>query len=214
MKSVKKIITAIFLLMAILTALSCQNDNNIDWKISLENFLTQYPTLFEDIRGTYDISKATDILGNAPYKVRFQDLDGDDIPEIIISFYPPAAGSIVYDKIYKLYGDAYEQIEHILKVFTFYINKDGKLVAETRNGDMVSGIYFAEIKDKKLILSDYIDSGGNDNYNGVKYSDLTGLHSIMDIWTAADVDNTLAMLPEIDGSAIVSSARNRINSDN
>ena len=184
-------ILAIFILLIGLVA--CNNKTS-DWKISMENFFTQF--------------NANDGGENIPCKYRFHDLDGDNIPEIIISFGPPE-GELRYEKVYKLYGDSYEQIGSDV-LLRFFTNQEGKLVAEKRSGYMVDGVYFAEIKDKKLVFNDYIDSNGNDNYNGVKYNNLQELHQNMDIFAATDLDNVLKIIPEMDCNDIVNAAKNKI----
>jgi len=219
MKSNKKIILAILLLTAVLTFLSflsCGNDDENkaadgDWKAALENLLTQFPSVFKEI---HDVSEATDAEGiNVPYKFIFYDLDGDGIPEAMVLYGPPASER-TYDKIYKFYGGSYEQIEHKQTIFGVYTNTDGKLVAESRGGYMVDAVYFAEINDKKLILSDFIDSSGSDTYNGVRYADLPELYETMDVWSAADLDDTLEPLPQLEFPDIVNAAKNRVNADN
>ena len=209
----------LLLLSAVLILLmfgGCKKD--VDWKVSLENFLTKFPTMLTiaDNRDVIVDFENGIIPGDAegiclPFRCRFQDLDGDDLPEAIISFGPPES-EIMYDKIYKFYGDSYGQIGGGEKKFEFYKNQNGKLVAETRNGYMADGVYFADIKDKKLILTDYIDSNGGDNYNGVKYANLPELYDTMDVWSAKDLDGSLELWGEIDCSDIVSAAINRINS--
>ena len=187
-------ILAISLLISLI---SCGNDKQeeSDWKISIENFFTQF--------------KADDADGeNIPCKYRFHDLDNDNIPEIIIGYGPPES-ELRYEKVYKLYGDSYEQIRQD-KLFRFYTNQEGKLVAETRSGYMVDAVYFADIKDKKINLNDYIDSTGGDDYNGVKYNNLPELYQIMDIWSATDLDDTLVPLTEIDCSDILNTAINAV----
>jgi len=212
----KKILLLLFSTMLILLMLGgCKKE--VDWKDSMEKFLTQFPTMLtiadkKDVIVDFENGIIpNDAEGiNLPFRCRFQDLDGDDIPEVMIAFGPPES-EIMYDKVYKLYGDSYEQIGGGDKIFAFYKNQDGKLVAETRGGYLVDGVYFAEIKDKKLKLNDYIDSKGGDTYNGVKYANLPELYETMDVWSAKDLDETLELWPEMDCSEIVSAAINRMN---
>jgi len=183
------------------------NDNNnlsdnIEWKTALENFLTQFPSLYD-----FGNPKAPDADGiYLPFKCRFQDLDSDNIPEAIITFGVPE-GEWVFDKAYKLYDGSYEQIGQAM--FIFYTNTEGKLVAATKSGYTINAIYFAEIQNKKLILSDYIDSKGNDNFNGVKYDSFSEEDGTS-LWEATDADETLKLLPEIDCSDIFNAAKSRI----
>jgi len=212
MKFTKKIIIALLLLMAMLSVLSCQDDkngaNDVDWELPLENLLTQFPSLYDN--GNRN-SKAPDADGiYLPSKCRFQDLDGDGIPEAMITFGHPE-GEWVFDKVYKLYDGSYEQIGQAM--FIFYTNADGKLVVATKSGYTINAIYFAEIQDKKLILSDYIDSKGNDNFNGVKYDSFSEEDGTS-FFEATDADETLKLLPEIDCSEIVNAAKNKIDTDN
>ena len=183
------------------------NDNNnlsdnIEWKTALENFLTQFPSLYD-----FGNPKAPDADGiYLPFKCRFQDLDSDNIPEAIITFGVPE-GEWVFDKAYKLYDGSYEQIGQAM--FIFYTNTEGKLVAATKSGYTINAIYFAEIQNKKLILNDYIDSKGNDNFNGVKYDSFSEEDGTS-LWEATDADETLKLLPEIDCSDIFNAAKSRI----
>ena len=205
------VILAVMIITSVLfTACSSKDESDVDWKTALENFLTQFPTLldetalFEAVNGIVHPIDADGIY--VPGGYRFQDLDGDNIPEAIISFGPPES-EIAYDKVYKLYDGAYEQIAQ--DKFAFYTDKNGKLAAEIRFGYMAGAVYSAEIIDKKLILNDYIDSKGSDTYDGVKYNNLQDLYQIMDIWSAQDLDPALRPLPDIDCSAIVKAARDR-----
>ena len=178
------------------------DNNNIDWQTALENFLTQFPSLYD-----FGNPNAPDADGiYLPSKCRFQDLDGDGIPEVMITFGHPE-GEWVFDKAYKLYDGSYEQIGQAM--FIFYTNADGKLVVATKSGYTINAIYFAEIQDKKLILSDYIDSKENDNFNGVKYDSFSEEEGTS-FFEATDADETLKLLPEIDCSNIFNAAKNRV----
>ena len=63
---------------------------------------------------------------------------------------------------------------------------------------MISAIHFADIIDGQLVLSDYIDSNGNDNFNGISYSNVLDMMQTfeMDIWSARDLDEALQPLQE------------------
>ncbi|MCL2517750.1 MAG: hypothetical protein FWF15_04225 [Oscillospiraceae bacterium] len=204
----KKII--LILIILILSASLSISAQEINWKTPLENLLVQFPTtLDETVKSEVGngIVQAIDAEGiYFPGKYRFQDLDGDGIPEVMITFGIPQS-EWVFERVFKLYGDSYEQIGQ--DMYIFYQNAQGKLVAATISGYRIGAIYFAEIENKKLILKDYIDSNGNDNFNGVKYNNLSELKGI-DIWCATDADDTLQLLPEIDCSDIVSTARSRV----
>ena len=82
-------------------------------------------------------------------------------------------------------------------------------------------VHFAEIKNGKLILSDYIDSKGNDTYNGDKYNCLGGDMNCTDgenwhyiqigiYFTALDEivqADDLTPLPEFDCSDVLDSIK-------
>jgi len=211
-----KKILIILIISVIFSIFLSAGAENIKWQTALENLLVKFPTILDENalrEAGSGITRPTDAEGiYVPCYYKFQDLDGDNIPEAIITFAHPES-EWVYDNIYKMYGNSYEKIsqdEKIVKVmFMFYKNTEGRLVAATQSGYTVNAIYFADIRDKKLILSDFIDSNGNDNYNGVKYSgflelDRTSLES------ATDADQTLQPLPEIDCSNIVNAARYKV----
>jgi len=190
---------------------------NVDWKIALENLLIQFPTILDET-AKYEagsgIVHPIDADGiYVPCHYKFQDLDGDNIPEAIITYAHPES-EWIFDKVYKLYGDSYLQItlsENInnMTMFVFYTNIHGNLVAAKRSGYTINGIYFAEVQNKKLILSDFIDSNGNDSYNGVKYDSFSEWDATA-LWDAADADETLRLLPEIDCFEVVNAARIKI----
>jgi hypothetical protein len=189
-----------------------------EWKIALENLLVKFPRMIDRAKYEAEINLArpaeADDRGYFPEWYKFHDLDGDDIPEIIITYvFPESEG--VYDKIYKLFGDTYEQIElpgqiagHVM--FVFYTNSQEKLVAATiRGGYTINAIYFAEIQGKKLMLSDFIDSEGKDNFNGVKYDSFSDWDGTS-LWYATDADKTLRLFPEIDCSDVLDAAKTRV----
>jgi len=181
-----------------------------DWQIALENFLTGFPTMLDET-ALYEVGmgirKAVDSDGiYAPVEYMFQDLDGDGIPEVLINFIHPESEP-VFHKVYKLYGDTYEQIAQAR--FVFYTNQQGRLVAATIRGYTVNAIYFAEIQGKELVLSDFIDSEGNDSYNGVKYDSFSEWDGTS-LFYATDADKTLRLLPEIDCSDIVALSAYRL----
>ena len=211
-----KKISIILIIIIIFSNLLSVSAENIKWQTALENLLVKFPTILDET-ALYEagsgIVRPIDAEGiYVPCYYKFQDLDGDNIPEAIITFGYPES-ECVYDNIYKLYGNSYEKIsqdEKIGKVmFIFYTTTEGRLAAATQSGYTVNAIYFADIRDKKLILSDYIDSKGNDNYNGVKYSSFSELDGTS-LWSATDADQTLQPLSEIDCSNIVNAARYKV----
>jgi len=206
---VKKLLI-ILIAIIIFSNILIVNAENMNWQTALENLLIKFPTILDEnarFEAGNGIVRPIDADGiNVPCHYRFQDLDDDGIPEAIITFGHPES-EWVYDKIYKLYGDTYEQIGQAL--FIFYKNTQGKLVAATISGYTINAIYFAEIKNKKLILNDFIDSKGNDHFNGIKYDNFSEWDGTF-LWLATDADETLRLLPEIDCSDIVEAARNRV----
>ncbi|MCL2158472.1 MAG: hypothetical protein FWH48_03600 [Oscillospiraceae bacterium] len=195
----KKIICIVAALLLAAGLFACDSEKPAgDWKAPMEKFFTQFAVATDDADGA-----------NVPVKYRFLDLDGDDVPEIIISYGLPES-ELTYDKVYKLYGDVdvYVKIAEDSKLLAFYTNQEGKLVVAKRSGYMVDSIYFAEIADKKLSFNSYVDSRGSDSYNGVKYDSLPELYSDMDIWSALDLDDTLSEIAEIDCSEVVNAAKN------
>ena len=207
----KKIITVIIFIV-ILSSLFLLNigAEDIKWQTALENLLTKFPTILDET-AMYEagggIVHPIDADGvYVPCGYRFHDLDGDNIPEVIINFGLPES-EWVFDKVYKLYDGSYEQIGQAM--FLFYTTTEGKLVAATRSSYTINAIYFAEIQDKTLVFSDFIDSKGNDNFNGVKYDSFSEFDGTS-LWDARDADETLQLLPEIDCSDIVNAARNKV----
>jgi hypothetical protein len=206
---VKKL-SVILILIIIISNFSSINAENIKFQTALENLLIKFPTILDEtarFEAGNGIVRPIDADGiYVPCNYRFQDLDGDNIPEAIITFGYPES-EVVFDKVYKLYDGSYEQIGQAL--FTFYKNPQGKLVAATTSGYTINAIYFAEIQNKKLILNDFIDSKGNNNFNGIKYDSFSDWNGTS-LWLATDADETLQLIPEIDCSDIVNAARNRI----
>lgn len=186
---------------------------NWDWETSLENLLIQYPTILDEtamFEAGNGISTPIDADGvYVPCGYRFQDLDADNIPEAIIRFGPPAS-EIMFEKIYKLYDDTYKLISKDY-IHTFYRNAEGKLVTAIRTGYFDGALYFVDIQNQQMVFSEYIDSKGNDNYNGIKYDNLLAHND--DNLSITDLDNTLQIIGKIDCSEIVSSARSKVYGD-
>jgi len=209
------------------------SDPEINWEIALENLLIQFPTILDEtvfwetanaLRETADLEQIgvtpdgtaiymqTTSMIYLPARFRFQDLDGDGIPEVIISYTIPESG-FIYDKIYKLYDDSYVQINQDNQhLFNFYTSAEGKLVASIKGQFTINAVYFVEIINGELILTDYIDSTGSDNFNGVKYDNIVELLQTMDVWGARDLDKTLQPIPEIDLPDIVSAVQFKVYS--
>ena len=177
------------------------------WEMAMHNLLIEFPTILDEtalFEAANGITQPIDAEGiYVPLRYRFQDLDSDNIPEVIIRFGPPAS-EFSYDKIYKFYDDSYELIGDG-KLYSFYLNPEGRLVTSTRVGYMIDSIHFVEMQNRQLILSDYIDSNGSDNYNGFKYNNLTD--AMNEPMSAEDIDSSLQPLGEIDCSDIVNTAR-------
>jgi len=143
----------------------------------------------------------------------YYDLNNDGIPEVIISYYSPfTIGGGGGSNIYTLNGDKYEQIYSGFdnyKWVLLFTNPQNKLVMFERNGhEGLLAIYFVEIINGELILSDYIDSNGNDMYEGYKYNNLggTGVNIWSDGINIIESDN-LIHLPEFDCSDVLDSIK-------
>ena len=192
------------------TAVEADTPAGYTWEFALHNLLIQYPTILDEtalFEAGNGITHPVDAEGiYVPCGSRFFDLDGDDIPEVVIRFGPPAS-EVVYDKIYKFYDESYELIDGG-ELHAFYLNPEGRLVTSISAGYMLGSIHFAEIHDRQLVLTDYIDSNGSDSYNGFKYNEV--IKGLTEPMSADDIDLTLRMLNEIDCSDIVSTARSMV----
>lgn len=167
-----------------------------DWQTSMKNFLKGFPSIFDDktIQKNEDIKWKADPNQNEcpidsiffenvfgenrialPYEINFCDLDNDDVPEIFIRY---AIGNMrIQSKVYKLYGDNYEEIsdgDNYWKFDYLFVNFQNKVVL-LQYGDYEEDLYsinFWGIENKEVVLSVYIDSNGNTTSNGRSYSNM------------------------------------------
>lgn len=175
---------------------------NASWKLTLADFLmNNFPSLFDEATqkknnemfekwennsnyipdpSNIPIDALDKWNGKNPYyplllplQYEFYDLDNDGIPEVIIT-YPTSWAEERYHFVYQLNGNKYELIYSEYQSVYFYTNAYNNLVMCEGFYTTFYAVYFAEIKNGELKLSNYIDSNSSDMYNGFKYNYLGG----------------------------------------
>lgn len=154
-----------------------------------------------------DIIKLEDYC--RPTGCNFYDLDNDGIPEAVVH-YAGYESCISWRNVYKLYGTFYEEIGS-LSGGEYYDH----LFIDSQNRIIVlhpDSMQLLEIKNKKIVYSEYIDSTGSDTYNGVKYSEI-GTYTVFfdfidhDKWLNDDVNTEvflvdLKLIPQFDSLSV------------
>lgn len=148
-----------------------------------------------------------------PFRCEFYDLDNDGIPEAIIVYAPLISHGGAWGEVYKFYGTSYEKIGSLSYgeyAESLYINPQNRIVSVGRESTRI-----LEIKNKKIVYSEYIDSTGSDTYNGMKYSEIGSYSSdffsfgTYEAWLNTEVFLAdLKRLPQIDCSDVVEAAKN------
>ena len=209
-----------------------ENTKNNVWKEYLKDFLTDtFPNLFdEEIKkkneemfdkylkdfsfSPLDFSKDIENYGDValPTNYFFYDLDFDGIPELIVDYGGIASG-IGCRYVCKLYGDSYEKTDTLSGGEYYemiFINPENKIVSISPHATRV-----LNIQNKKVVYSNYIDSFGNDEYNGIKYSEI-GTYSTFDLFVYKDHEEFLTReifladlrrIPEFDCSDVLNAIK-------
>jgi hypothetical protein len=223
MRNISVKIKTIILIAACLMFLFSQigNADDTNWKNSLTALMIKYPSLFDDEElvppKVYELLnkhyqnpdsnvKISDfpsdfvffdgVIGSGcmPFRYKFYDLDFDGIPEVIIDFGALQSGA-GWREVYKFYDDSYEQIGslHGGEYYeSLYINPENKIVSVQTGTTQVF-----EIENKKIIYSKYIDSTGNDMFNGVKYDEIGNYTEFFAFETYEDYLNSAVFLAEL-----------------
>jgi len=205
---------------------------NAEWENSLTELMKKYPSLFDGeepipakvyelLNQYYENPNSVSIhdfpsdavffdgeigSGCMPFRYKFYDLDFDGIPEVIIDFGAFASG-VGWREVYKFYGGSYEHIGslHGGEYYEWlYVNPENKIVSV-----QTSSTQLFEIKDKKIIYSEYTDSTGSGMFNGVKYTEIGNYTEFFTFESHEDYLNTvifladLRFIPEFDCSDVL-----------
>lgn len=136
-----------------------------------------------------------------PWGCEFYDLDSDGIPEAVIIYAPLIAHGGAWGEVYKLYGTSYEKIGSLSYgeySEYLYINPQNRIVSFKTNSTE-----FLDIINHEIVYSEYLDSDGNKEYKGIKYSEIGSYSYEHYGFTQEEILGGLKNLPQIDCSDIL-----------